>query len=443
MDEQQLAPHVQEINQALNGTCSEEQIMKELKQYLSFGIVLKEAKRSIIRKYGGRTTEAAPKVVRKVSEIKSSDGNIELVAKVMTVDTKEVNVRGMPRSIRFGILGDETGHCPFTSWGDWEINNEDILRIQGAYTKEFRGELQINFGNNTSVEKVEGMTFDNLDVDNIPPLGAGGAREVKIEDLRPGMGTVTISGKVMDVIPKVIGKDGNERTIYGGKLADETGRISYTAWNDMGLNKGEVIKIEGAYVRDWKGLPQLNFDERCKLETMDPDAIGEISTGSDKPVSMGELQEAGTGAEDVLIEGIMLDIREPSGLIYRCPECRKAVRDNYCNTHGDVQGVADLRVKGTVDDGTGAVSLVLKRDPTVSVVGMDVSKAEQHAKELGDESVVVKLIEQRLLDKLVQIRGNIISDDFGLTLIGEEIEVVEPEREPLVEEHLAKYEEGA
>ena len=42
MDEQQLAPYIQEISQALNGTRSREDILSELKQYLSFGIVLKE-----------------------------------------------------------------------------------------------------------------------------------------------------------------------------------------------------------------------------------------------------------------------------------------------------------------------------------------------------------------------------------------------------------------
>ena len=50
------------------------------------------------------------------------------------------------------------------------------------------------------------------------------------------------------------------------------------------------------------------------------------------------------GGVDVTIRGILIDLREGSGLVYRCPECRRVLRKGACRIHGEVKGNADLRV---------------------------------------------------------------------------------------------------
>src|SRR5207249_12267474 len=63
-----------------------------------------------------------------------------------------------------------------------------------------------------------------------------------------------------------------------------------------------------------------------------------------------DLAERGGGA-DVTVRGILIDLREGSGLVYRCPECRWVLRKGACRLHGEVKGEPDLRVKAVLEIG--------------------------------------------------------------------------------------------
>jgi hypothetical protein len=53
------------------------------------------------------------------------------------------------------------------------------------------------------------------------------------------------------------------------------------------------------------------------------------------------------------MEGALVDIKDGSGLIKRCPDedCTRVIRNGRCSEHGDVSGEFDLRIKGVLDDG--------------------------------------------------------------------------------------------
>ena len=127
------------------------------------------------------------------------------------------------------------------------------------------------------------------------------------------------------------------------------------------------------------------------------------------------------------VRGVVLDVRETSGLVFRCPEdgCKRVLQGGACMVHGSVEGQPDLRIKGVIDDGTGAISMILGREPTQKLLGKELEQCVEQARErMGTEFVREELIEKLVARPLV-VEGNVMSDDFGLTMIGRRAKVLD------------------
>src|SRR5439155_771378 len=75
--------------------------------------------------------------------------SVNLLARVVAVYEKEVTPQGQEtKTILSGILGDATATVPFTAWEPLPtpLAKGDVIRVQNAYTKEYRGQVQLNFG---------------------------------------------------------------------------------------------------------------------------------------------------------------------------------------------------------------------------------------------------------------------------------------------------------
>jgi replication factor A1 len=93
----------------------------------------------------------------------------------------------------------------------------------------------------------------------------GGPSKVDVADVTTDDGNVTVTGKVLTVGKRSIRYQGNEQVIHEGEIGDETGTISYTAWEDFGLSAGDVITAGNAGVREWEGEPELNLGESTNV----------------------------------------------------------------------------------------------------------------------------------------------------------------------------------
>jgi len=94
-----------------------------------------------------------------------------------------------------------------------------------------------------------------------------------VEDLSPSDSRVVVEAVVLSAGRRSIRVSGDETVITEGELADETGVISYTAWDEMSFAPGETVRVEGE-VREWNGEPQVNVDSDADVrrtdETVDP-----------------------------------------------------------------------------------------------------------------------------------------------------------------------------
>ncbi len=414
MEMEELTPHIEELKRVLGEKIDEDQIIEELNRYLNeYHVGIDAAKRGIIRKYGGNDTMGfvtGNTLVKKIAELTGSEQNVDITAKVVFVDTKDITVKGLPKKIVSGILGDDTGTASFTVWepGAMVLAKGSVYNFRSCYCKTWNDKVQINIGSRGRIELAEGVRID------LPERQiTASPTEIKIGNIKEGMGSVTVTGKVISVETREITVRGEQKTVYSGMIADDTGKIQFSAWSDYSIKEGESLCISNAYIKTWKGIPQLNLGDRCEVSRVD--AITEVIDTSANKKTVDEITRIGGGL-DITLEGLVVDVRQGSGIIRRCPQCNRSMLNGACTTHGMVEGVMDLRLKVVIDDGTGAIGAIINRADTEKLTGITLQAAQGLAAVQG-EAVVGREITGKILMKRIRVTGNVMSDDYGPSII--------------------------
>jgi len=410
-----LKSHVEDIIKALKEDSNEEfsrdELERELEKFIEYGVPIDQAKQTLIKKFGGAAvlTNTTPSERIMISDLKPNQSSVKLLGHVIAINPKEVTVKGENRTIFYGIIGDESGTIPFTSWSNLDIEKGDVVEVTNAYTREWQGAVQLNFGDRVRVEKTD---KDKL------PKSAFEPREVKVTDLKSGMGKVILTARILEVNSRDTEVNGETKKVFSGVLADETGKAQFTSWHDFKIKDGDVLKINGGYIKSWKGIPQLIFDSTATVKKLEKSKISQSDTQVNQ-ILLHELVEK-RGALDVQIEGTVIDIRPGSGFIHRCPECKRVIQENQCVLHGQVKGLLDLRIKIVIDDGTGAVGSILNRDLTEKIINKKLTDIKNTSQE-----ELLELINKKLFANNVVLRGNALSDEFGTSFIAREVKFTE------------------
>lgn len=435
MKMEELTPHIEELKRVIGESADEKQITDELNTYLNvYHVSIDAAKKGIMRKYGVDAPLFVPaaSVTKKINEMTGDEKNVDLVARVVFVEEKQITARGVPKTIFSGILGDETATASFTVWdvGKMELVKGETYNFKNAYTKMWNDKLQINLGERSVAEPSETPI-------DAPERTISYSSEVTISELRDGIGNVTVTGKILSVEPKSITSKDETKTVFTGYIADNTGKVQFTAWNDFELKNDETVCAKNAYIKAWRGVPQLNFGDQCEISRVDA-VFSNVHSGSSER-SVADITKTGGGL-DVMVTGAIVDVRMGSGLIKRCPNCNRSILGDECTAHGKVESVQDLRMKIVIDDGTGALTAVVNRECTEKLTGITLERAVAMARENVDQDSVCRLMEEKVLAMNVAATGNVLSDDYGPMMIVREIEKMAVDIKKEAEELMEKVE---
>ena len=140
-------------------------------------------------------------------------------------------------------------------------------------------------------------------------------------------------------------------------------------------------------------------------------------------VSLTDLAN-GTSRVGISTVGSVVSVREDTGIIHRCSDCRRVLRDGECATHGSQKGVEDLRCRLVLDDGQSTISLILNRDSSEKILEMSIDKVKDSVSEIGTMSFV-QLVREKILGKEMKASGRTIVDDQGAMLLSDSAELVE------------------
>ncbi|MFB6070585.1 MAG: Single-stranded DNA binding protein [Halanaeroarchaeum sp.] len=396
----ELESHAEELASDLG--IDKAEVIDDLENLVAYSVPVDEAKQSLRRKYGDGSDDAGAPTATKVANVSPDAGSATVTVRVLTVGKRRIRYQDEDHVIREGEVADETGRIAYTAWDDFDVEPGDTVTVGNASVREWDGEPELNVGENTSVETVT----ESVEVD----LEVGG--ESRLADLSPGDRGRTVEVEVVDVESRTIdGRDG-ETDILSGVLADGSGRLPFTDWDPHdAVEEGATLRLEDVYVREFRGVPSVNVSEFTTVSPLEES----IDVGGPTEVSIREAVGRG-GVYDVRLTGNVIEIREGSGLIQRCPECGRVVQKGQCRTHGEVEGVDDLRVKAILDDGTGTVTVVLDDDITEAVYGGDVDDAREQARDAMDQSVVAETIADRIVGREYRVRGHLSVDEYGANL---------------------------
>ncbi|WP_277553610.1 Single-stranded DNA binding protein [Halobaculum limi] len=398
--------HAEELASALGE--DKEEVKRDLENLLEYSVPIDEAKQSVRRKYGGGGGGDASPTTVDIGDITADSGNVTVTARVLTVGKRSIRYQGDDTVIREGELADETGVVSYTAWQDFGFEPGDTVTIGNAGVREWEGEPELNIGESSSVA----LESEALDV----PYEVGGDRD--LVELEAGDRGRTVEAKVLELEQRTIdGRDG-ETTIHSGVLGDESGRLPFTDWQARPeVTEGAELRMEDVYVREFRGVPSVNLTEFTEVSP------ASVEVSDDAPrVTIDEAVSSG-GMYDVEVLGNVIEVRDGSGLIERCPDCGRLVQNGQCRSHGQVDPEDDLRVKAILDDGTATVTAILDRDLTEEVYGGTLDDALEAARDAMSREVVADDIAEQLVGREFRVRGHLSVDEYGANLDASEFDL--------------------
>ena len=282
-----------------------------------------------------------------------------------------------------GLLGDETGIIKFTEWKNAELpkleQGESYL-IKSVVIGEYNGRFQVQLNKNSSIEKLA----EDIEVgggDFTPTSRESELR--RIVDLVGGQ-WVTLKVKVVQ-----LWENSHETIEQAGLIGDPTGVIKFTNWASSELpdmEEGKSYMLKNVVVNEYGGKVQIQLNRSSSIEELDEDI------------------EVGTST--FTYTGAMVDIQTGSGLIKRCPECKRALVKGACPEHGKVKGEYDLRIKAVLDTGTSTQDILINRELTEKLGGFSLDSAIAMAADALDPGVVLDNLKHELVGRYYTASGH-------------------------------------
>tara|TARA_B100000683_G_scaffold81972_1_gene80888 strand:- start:4809 stop:6506 length:1698 start_codon:yes stop_codon:yes gene_type:complete len=385
---------------------------------------INQGSRVVVLKEGTRTIETPGEPVD-INSIKH-EGPVTVVGRLLASRQDVLHRRDGSGSIDIvrGRLADSSGAIGFLSWEPFDHKVGTLLKIENAMVKVFRNTPEINISSSAKIEIFHDSTFASTD-DLI-------AQSVsKIEDLTDGSKDVDIIVEIQKMIRRDFEtKEGEKKSVWSGDIADPTGKCRCSIWAEPPFDIDDtpvVIRVKGARVRAWQGIPDITIDDISQIEILAAAPWGDDVDLANNLVEVG-LTDLTTGASRVGISttGHVISIREDSGVISRCSECRRVLRNGECslNTCVSYEGVSDVRLRMVLDDGVSTISLILNKQASESLVGMSHDEISQHVQDNGSMQFV-QLLREKLLGRQLRASGRTIVDDQGAMLLSDDVEFLE------------------
>jgi replication factor A1 len=135
--------------------------------------------------------------------------------------------------------------------------------------------------------------------------GGGGSTAVPtktVAEISTEDSSVATTVRVLSVGKRSIRYNGENHVIFEGEFADDTGKISYTSWEDFDLDAGETLTIGNADVREWDGEPELNLGESTSIEREADQLSVPYEVGGDATLADLAIGDRGVNAEVRVLE---------------------------------------------------------------------------------------------------------------------------------------------
>lgn len=243
---------------------------------------------------------------------------------------------------------------------------------------------------------------------------SGSNEQLVAEDITQPNRWIAFKGEVIQLDNPDI--DGMFQT---GRLADQTGSIRFTIWEDS--DGGSPIDADLEVSKSYHFEPVVTnlFEDAGQMELTLREASEVTELDGDEAFDI----DPETYTETVT--GTIIDFQEPMGLVDRCPntDCQRVVREvDHCPDCGDIEAEISLRTKAILDNGSETWTIILNEDQTAQEAGLTLEEAKDLVNEHNDRSVVNQYIEAQLHGEYIRVEGMDHGRNFGV----ESLELIQP-----------------
>ncbi len=384
---------------------------------------INQTSRVAVLRGGERKVVVAPSEPTSIDRVLSMDGFATVVARVISTRPMTVNKKDGSGTLDMvkGRLADDSGTIGFACFGSFEHPVGTLVKIEGAAIRRFRNTPELNIGDRTKVEVYHDSGFASLD-----DLAASSV--MQIGQLRDGSADVAITVQLTSWSSRTFtGQDGAEKTVWGGDAVDPTGTCRLTAWSELPIDEGSLplaIKLSNVRVRSWQGTPDITVDRSEQAEVLDKIPWDTIDSSTHSVVvDFSELISGGSRS-GVTSTATVISVASGSGIIHRCPDCKKAMRDGACREHGPQEGIEDLRLRIILDDGLANGALILGRESAEAFLGQTMADVQAATKDDGGEAFLAGL-RSKMLGRQHTFTGRAMIDAQGALLMADKFELTE------------------
>lgn len=373
---------------------TEDQIKTEYDQWVMAGTPPQQAITFMAREHSVEIEGVGTTGAIDVDRLEVGQENIHFTATIQTAIPRDTQTGKMT----YGMLKVGNQTIAYSAFRNNFATPNSRVEISGANVGEWNNNPQVVINERCQVTVLE--SGDSRD----PVL-------VRIGDIAEDTGICIVEGRITNLerIEKNV-----KKPFVAGMLADATGVIPFTCWDDKFVHKqGDAVRIEDAVPQLYRGSLKITFTTKeLPAATTDIPAVEVLPTHS--KYTLADLQDA-TYFNNAEVEGVVVVVREASGLIDRCAntECNRVLKERNCTTHGQNDGTPDLQTVVTLDDGTGTVIATVRREQTEAWLGKTLAQCQEEARAAMDKSVINKQLDEALMGRFLVLQGSGNVGDYG------------------------------
>jgi replication factor A1 len=128
----------------------------------------------------------------KVKDLKPGMENVNVDVRVVeSLGVRSINTKAGVRTLGEYIVGDDSGKVKLVIWGSKasSLNTGEAVSIKNAWVTEFRGEVQLNAGKNSVIEKLPDESLPKAsEIPESTPKAEGGEQQPRRFQPRRGLG---------------------------------------------------------------------------------------------------------------------------------------------------------------------------------------------------------------------------------------------------------------
>ena len=260
-----------------------------------------------------------------------------------------------------------------------------------------------------SEEGAAHIIANELGVAVIPDAPAAGAR-VKLGDIQAGMNNLEIVAKVASIWDmRTFNKNDYQGKVQSMLIADDSGRMRLTLWNDQVDNfaegkEGDVLLIKGVYAKENNGRVEISLGRGGSFE-LNPEGetgLADLKVGGG--FERKDLISLQGGEENVEVLGTIVQVFDPRFFQVH-PETGRRIRDD---DDSGVEPALSYVMNLIVDDGSSNIRCVFWKPQVNTLLEVEESAMAEFEQDLS-------LFEDKKTDLLGEqfvVRGRVKNNEM-------------------------------